>query len=60
MRARRSLIKSANGPIEKDYVVVPRDFADDRRKFKLWARKAIDHVLTLPKPKRRPRKPLPP
>lgn len=39
------------GPIKKDYVVVARGFADDRRKFKLWARKAIDHVLTLPKPK---------
>jgi len=40
------------GPIKKDYVLVPRDFADDRRKFKLWARQAIDHVLTLPNPKR--------
>lgn len=33
------------GPIKKDYVVVPRGFADDRRKLKLWARKSIDHVL---------------
>ncbi len=41
------------GPIKKDYVVVPRGFTDDRRKFKLWARKAIDHVLTPPKPKQR-------
>ncbi len=40
------------GPIKKDYVVVPRGFAGDRRKFKLWARQAIDHALTLPKPKR--------
>ncbi len=39
------------GPIKKDYVVVPRAIEDDRRKFKLWARQAIDHVLTLPKPK---------
>ncbi len=50
MRARQPLIKSAKGPIEKDYVVVPRGFEGDRRKFKLWARKAIDHALTLPKP----------
>ncbi len=41
------------GPVKKDYVVVPRGFADDRRKLKLWARKSIDYVLTLPKPKRR-------
>ncbi len=47
------------GPIKKDYVVVPRGFEGDRRKLKLWARKAIDHVLTLPKPKRRSRKSLP-
>ncbi len=47
------------GPIKKGYVVVPRGFEGDRRKLKLWARKAIDHVLTLPKPKRRSRKSLP-
>ncbi len=29
-----------------------RGFEGDRRKFRLWARKAIDHVLTLPKSKR--------
>jgi TfoX/Sxy family transcriptional regulator of competence genes len=41
------------GPIKKDYVVVPRGFEDDRRKLKRWARKAIDHALTPPKPKQR-------
>ena len=44
------------GPIKKDYVVIPRGFEDDRRKLKHWARKAIDHALTLPRPTRRPRK----
>ena len=42
-----------NGPIKKDYVVVPRSYREDRRKLAAWARKSIDHVLTLPKPKRR-------
>ncbi len=42
-----------NGPIKKDYVVVPRSYREDRRKLATWARKSIDHVLTLPKPKKR-------
>lgn len=37
-------------------MIVPRGVADDRRKLRLLARKAIDHALTLPKPKRGPRK----
>ena len=42
-----------NGPIKKDYVVVPRSYREDRRKLATWARKSIDYALTLPKPKRR-------
>ncbi len=42
-----------NGPIKKDYVVVPRSHREDKRKLATWARKSIDHVLTLPKPKSR-------
>ncbi len=39
------------GPIKKDYVVVPRVFQEDEKILKVWARKSIDHVLTLPRPK---------
>ncbi len=42
-----------DGPIKKDYVVVPRSYREDRRKLAIWARKSIDHALTLPKPKKR-------
>ncbi len=46
-----------NGPIKKDYVVVPRRYREDKRKLATWARKSIDHALTLPKPKKRKPKP---
>jgi len=48
-----------NGPIKKDYVVVPRSYREDTRKLATWARKSIDYVLTLPKPVKRLRKPRP-
>ncbi len=48
-----------NGPIKKDYVVVPRSYREDTRKLATWARKSIDHALTLPKPVKRLRKPRP-
>ena len=48
-----------NGPIKKDYVVVPRSYREDTRKLATWARKSIDHALPLPKPVKRLRKPRP-
>ncbi len=42
-----------NGPIKKDYVLLPKSYREDRRKLATWARKSIDHALTLPNPKRR-------
>ena len=42
-----------NGPIKKDYILLPKSYREDRRKLATWARKSIDHVLTLPKPKKR-------
>ncbi len=48
-----------DGPIKKDYVLLPKSYREDRRKLATWARKSIDHVLTLPKPVKRPRKPRP-
>ncbi len=45
----------ANGPIKKDYVVVPPAFLDDPERLAIWARKSVDYVLTLPVPKARKR-----
>ncbi len=42
-----------DGPIKKDYVLLPKSYREDKRKLATWARKSIDHVLTLPKPKKR-------
>ncbi len=42
-----------NGPVKKDYVVLPRKIRDDRRSLRAWARKSIAYALTLPKPKKR-------
>lgn len=36
-----------NGPVKKDYLVLPKAFLDDKRKCRRWARKSIDHVLIL-------------
>ncbi len=49
----RSLRYFPNGPIKKDYVVVPRRYRKDKRKLATWAGKSIDYALTLPKPKKR-------
>lgn len=46
----------ANGPIKKDYVVVPPAFVDDPERLAIWARKSIDYVLTLPPPEARKRR----
>ncbi len=48
-----------DGPIKKDYVLLPKSYREDKRKLATWARKSIDHVLTLPKPVKKPRKPRP-
>ena len=39
------------GPVKKDYAVVPAAFRTDKRKLALWARRSIDHALTLPLPR---------
>jgi TfoX/Sxy family transcriptional regulator of competence genes len=49
----RPLRYFANGPVKKDYAVVPATFRQDRRKLALWTRRSIDHALTLPKPRKR-------
>ena len=48
----RSVRYFPNGPIKKDYVVVPRRYREDKRKLATWAGKSIDYALTLPKPKK--------
>ena len=44
------------GPVKKQYVLCPPAFRDDPNSLAQWARRAIDHALTLPgpQPKRRP------
>jgi TfoX/Sxy family transcriptional regulator of competence genes len=39
-----------NGPIKKDYVVVPPALVADAEGLEHWARKSIDYVLTLSRP----------
>ena len=40
-------------PIKKQYVVLPDGLAEDPEQLRFWARQSIDHVLTLPAPKRK-------
>ncbi len=49
----RALRYFPNGPIKKDYVVLPRKIRDDTRSLRAWARKSIAYAVTLPKPKKR-------
>ncbi len=39
-----------NGPIKKNYVVITPTLLADAEGLEHWARKSIDHVLTLPPP----------
>ena len=40
-------------PIKKQYVVLPAGLAEAPEQLRFWARQSIDHVLTLPAPKRK-------
>jgi TfoX/Sxy family transcriptional regulator of competence genes len=42
-------------PIKKDYVVIPQWLLDDRDRLRFWVEKSIEHVLTLPQPKKKVR-----
>jgi len=42
-----------NGPIKKDYVVLPKTMLKDVRTLRHWVKVSIEYVLTLPKPVRR-------
>ncbi len=46
-----------NAPVKKQYVLVPAEFLESGERLKTWARRSIDHALTLPppKPRRRPK-----
>ncbi len=39
-----------NGPIKKEYVVVPADLCEDAGRLGVWARESVRYVLSLPKP----------
>ncbi len=49
-----------NAPVKKQYVLVPAEFLDGGERLKTWARRSIDHALTLPAPKPRRRRKAPP
>ncbi len=40
-------------PVKKSYAVAPAGLLEDEAELKLWARKSIDHAVTLPLPKPR-------
>ena len=42
-----------NGPIKKDYVVLPKTMLKDLRTLRRWVRVSIEYVLTLPEPVRK-------
>jgi TfoX/Sxy family transcriptional regulator of competence genes len=39
------------GPIKKEYVVLPKAMLKDRRTLQRWVKASIEHVLSHPKPK---------
>ncbi len=41
----------AKGPVKKQYVLCPPALRDDPDSLAHWARRSIDHVLSLPRPK---------
>ena len=44
-----------NGPIKKDYVVLPQEMLKDVRALRRWAKVSIEYVLSLPAPVRKSR-----
>lgn len=42
-----------NGPIKKDYVVLPTTMLNDTRTLRRWMRVSIAYALTLPEPVRK-------
>ena len=61
-KARNTLLKEKGtkqlryfpkGPIKKDYVVLPKSMLDDAEALQGWIKAAIEHALTLPKPKKK-------
>ena len=45
-----------NAPIKKQYVLAPAVFLEGGERLETWARRSIDHALTLPPPKPRRRR----
>lgn len=53
----KSLRYFPKAPIKKQYVILPTAVRDDADSLRFWARHSIDHVLTLPEPRRKKLKP---
>ena len=44
------------GPIKKDYVILPKTILNDVNIFRHWVKVCIEHVASLPEPVRKKRK----
>ena len=44
------------GPIKKDYVILPKTILNDVKIFRHWVKLCIEHVASLPAPVRKKRK----
>ena len=44
------------GPIKKDYVILPKTILNDVKIFRHWVKVCIEHVASLPEPVRKKRK----
>ena len=44
------------GPIKKDYVVLPKTISDDAKVLRRWVKLCIEHASALPEPARKQRK----
>lgn len=44
------------GPIKKDYVILPKAIVNDAKVLRHWARLSIEHVTSLPEPPTKKRK----
>lgn len=44
------------GPIKKDYVILPKTFLNDVKVLRHWIKLCIEHVASLPEPIRKKRK----
>ena len=52
----RPLRYFAEGPIKKDYVVLPKTMLNEMKVLRHWVRLSIEHAVSLPEPVRKKRR----